>query len=182
MEQPQPRPADTPLEGVGLTPHDEEIRDFWERAAARVERGRVPVVTGPSGADALPPPTWSFGVGADQADELLGLVLSGVKTRTSGALWDFEAEGEPLPEAGELSILLDGAGHPRALLLMTQVRIMRFADVDAEHAFGEGEGDRSLETWRREHEHFFTENAAHDRGFSTDLPVVLQSFEVLYQE
>lgn len=41
-------------------------------------------------------------------------VRDGVKTATASALWDYEAEGESLPEEGEFSIVLDGRGHPAA--------------------------------------------------------------------
>lgn len=176
------RPHDSTDGDEGLTRHDEEILAFWRRAAATVERGRVPVVLGPADFDTLPPPAWSFGVGPPLADTLLQLVLEGRKTGTAGALWDYEAEGEPVPEPGELSILLDGQGHPRALIVTTEVRTERFDEVDADFAAREGEGDLSLAYWRRAHEEFFTEHAAHDRGFAPDMPVVLQTFEVLYQE
>ena len=45
-------------------------------------------------------------------------------------MWDYEAVGESLPEAGDLSIVLDGAGHPRALIATTDVRIVPFDEVD----------------------------------------------------
>ena len=55
-----------------------------------------------------------------------------------------------------------------------------FDEVSAEHARREGEGDLSLAYWREVHQRFFTEYAEHDRGFSPTMPVVLQSFEVLF--
>ncbi|EWS99812.1 RNA-binding protein [Intrasporangium oryzae NRRL B-24470] len=130
----------------------------------------------------LRPPAWAFGATPEQADELLALVLSGIKTATSGALWDYEAEGEELPTPGALDIVTDGRGVPHALIVTTQVDIVPFDEVGAEHAFLEGEGDRSLGTWREVHERFFTEHAVHGRGFSRDMPVVLQRFAVLYSE
>ena len=54
--------------------------------------------------------------------------------------------------------------------------------MDAEHAEAEGEGDRSLEFWRRVHEDFFTRHASHDRGFAADMPVVLEDLRVVYSE
>ena len=60
------------------------------------------------------------------------------------------------------------------------IEIVPFDEVSAEHAYLEGEGDRSLATWRKAHERFFTEHAVHARGFSRDMPVVLQRFAVLY--
>ena len=64
--------------------------------------------------------------------------------------------------------------------MTTQVDIVPFDEVSAEHAHLEGEGDRSLVTWREVHERFFTEHAVHRHGFSRDMPVVLQRFAVLY--
>ncbi len=128
----------------------------------------------------LPPPAWAFGATPDQADALLGLVLSGTKTATAGALWDYEAAGEELPTPGMLGIVTDGRGVPHALVMTTEVEVVPFDEVSAEHAHLEGEGDRSLATWREEHERLFTEHAVHGRGFSPDMPVVLQRFAVLY--
>lgn len=116
------------------------------------------------------------------ADDLLALVLQGRKTATSGALWDYEVAQEPIPEAGDLSIVVDGAGHPRALLATTAVDIVPFDEVTAAFAKAEGEGDLSLEYWRRVHEEFFTQFADHDRSFSRQMPVVCESFTVLHQE
>ena len=122
----------------------------------------------------LAPPAWSFGDNAELADELLGLVLAGTKTAAASALWEFDAEDEPLPEVGSLSIVLDSAGHPHALLRTSDVRIVPFDQVDEEHAFLEGEGDRTVEYWRGAHRHYLT--AGHDGS----MPVVLERFEVLY--
>lgn len=36
---------------------------------------------------------WGFGATTEHADELLALVLDGVKTGTAGYLWEYEAEG-----------------------------------------------------------------------------------------
>lgn len=130
----------------------------------------------------LPPPAWAFGATPKQADKLLALVLSGTKTATAGALWDYQAEGEELPAPGALGIVTDGRGVPQALVVMTQVEIVPFDEVSAEHAYLEGEGDRSLATWRQVHERFFTEHAVHSHGFSPDMPVVLQRFAVLYNQ
>lgn len=93
------------------------------------------------------PDAWAFGATSEQADELLGLVLAGTKTGTASSLWDYEAEGEPLPTAGDLSILQDGRGEPRAVIRSTDVHVVPFRGVDAEHAHAEGEGDRSLAHW-----------------------------------
>ncbi len=156
------------------------IESFWQVARMRAKLNPTGYYTGERPLGSLRPPAWAFGATPEQADELLALVLSGTKTATSGALWDYEAEGEQLPTPGALGIVTDGRGVPHALVVTTQVEIVPFDEVSAEHAYLEGEGDRSLATWRKAHERFFTEHAVHARGFSRDMPVVLQRFAVLY--
>jgi uncharacterized protein YhfF len=152
---------------------------FWELARFHAKLNSAPTYFGPTTLEVVPPPAWAFGASAEEADELLGLVLAGDKTATAGALWDYEAEGEALPEVGSLSILLDGRGHPRALINVTDVAVVPFDQVGEEHARLEGEGDRSLAHWRAVHERFFSEVSS--RGFEPDMPVVLERFAVVYQ-
>ena len=158
-----------------------EIRAFWDLARFHAKLNTAPAYFGPTTLEVVPPPAWSFGATPEHADGLLALVLKGTKTATASSLWEFEAEGEALPEPGTLSIILDGHGHPRALIETTAVEVVPFDEVDEEHAYLEGEGDRSLAYWREVHERFFTEHAAHDHGFSEDMPVVCERFRVVYQ-
>ena len=157
------------------------VRSFWDLARFHAKLNSAPSYFGPTTLEVVPPPAWSFGATPEQADELLALVLEGTKTATASALWDYEADAEQLPEPGTLSIILDGRDHPRALIETTEVEVVPFAEVDSEHAYLEGEGDRSLDFWRGVHERFFTDHASHDRGFAPDMPVVLERFRVVYQ-
>jgi histidinol-phosphate aminotransferase len=126
------------------------------------------------------PEAWAFGATPEHADELLALVLAGTKTSTASSLWDFEATGEAMPREGEHSILLDGAGEPRAVIETTQVRIRPFDEVEARHAHAEGEGDRTLAHWRAVHERFWREYSENPRGFEPDMPVVCEAFVLVY--
>ena len=84
----------------------------------------------------------------------------------------------PLPAPGDLSIVLDGAGRPRALVVTTGVDVVPFRDVDAAHVAAEGEGD--VDRWRTEHEELFTaELAAAGLPFAPTVPVVLERFRLL---
>lgn len=154
------------------------IETFWRLARRHAGLETVPGYFGQGPLEALAPPAWSFGAAPEIADELLELVLSGTKTATASAYADYEAEGEAVPVPGELSIVLDSHGSPRALLATTEVRVCAFDEVDAEHAYLEGEGDRSLESWRRVHEGVFAEHA--HGGFSPQMSVVLERFELRY--
>ena len=155
---------------------------FWGRAQQHADLATISSYMGESVIASLRPPAWAFGATPEQADELIALVLDGTKTATSSALWDYEAEGEELPTEGTLGIVVDGQGTPRALVVTTRVRTVPFDEVDAAHAHAEGEGDRSLEYWRRVHEQFFTDHASHERGFAPDMPVVLEELRVLHAE
>lgn len=158
----------------------DELDAFWGRAKTHAKLAGVPDYTGVNPLEVLRPPAWAFGATPEQADGLLALVLDGTKTATASSGWDYEDEGEELPGRGTLGIVLDSRKHPRALVVTTRVRTVPFLEVDADHAAAEGEGDRSLEYWRAAHESFWATHSP--RGFSPDMPVVLEDFEVLYQE
>lgn len=121
---------------------------------------------------------WAYG---SDPDELAELTRTGVKTATAGAGPLYELDGEPLPEAGEYSVILDSRGEAVCVIRTTRVYTVPFNEVTAEHARREGEGDRSLAYWRQVHEDFFrTELAEAGLTFSPDMPVVCEEFETVY--
>ena len=123
---------------------------------------------------------WAFGDGSALADELLELVGYGKKRATCGSLAAYEEEDEPVPEAGDLSVVTDGKGIPRALIRTTESTVRLFGEVDEQFAYDEGEGDRSYRFWREAHERFFRrESEAAGRPFTDDFPVVCERFELI---
>jgi len=156
---------------------DDRINAFWEVAHRYADIGDLDVVMGRQWGEALPPPSWSFGDSAEMADRLLELVLAGRKTATSGLLQEYVDEDEPLPKTGDLSIIVDGSGRPRALLRDVEVKRVRFADVTSAQAAAEGEGDGTLESWREAHLQFWQREGYE---VSDDTVVVWERFEVLY--
>ncbi len=70
-----------------------DIEAFWLQA--RLSLGPDALPKGVT--DTVAPPTQSFGATPEQADELLDLILTGVKTGTACPLRDYELEGDPLP-------------------------------------------------------------------------------------
>ncbi|HUX69917.1 MAG TPA: ASCH domain-containing protein [Cellulomonadaceae bacterium] len=159
----------------------DEIASFWELARGRAGFARLAVVTGTGAAASVVPPAWAFGDVPEIADELVALVLAGVKTATVSPLWEYQVSGTEVPAVGDLSIVLDGRAHPRALIRTSAVRTARFDEVDAAHAWAEGEGDRSLESWRAEHEAYYRRLMA-TRGveFRPDMELVLEAFELRF--
>jgi uncharacterized protein YhfF len=88
-------------------------------------------------------------------DQLVAAILSGAKTSTSGLVLDYEREKEPLPKVGRRSAVVDSEGRRVAAIEITEVRVVRLADVDLQHALDEGEGFTSVVEWRAEHEGFW---------------------------
>jgi uncharacterized protein YhfF len=145
---------------------DGQIDAFW---------GRFVAVTGITGEYTA----WAFGDSEEQMTELALLVRGGHKRATASAYSAYEEEVAPLPEAGELSVILDGANNPICVIRTTQVEVRRFGGVDEDFAAAEGEGDGSLGYWRSEHCRFFE---AQGIAVDDDMLVVLQWFELLYTE
>lgn len=115
------------------------------------------------------------------ADELGGLIAAGVKTATCGALWDYEATGDPIPTVGQKTIVLDGRGAPLCVIETTEITIRAFNAVDAQFAYEEGEDDRTLASWRTEHQRYFTRTlAASGHTFAETMPLVCERFRLLY--
>ena len=121
---------------------------------------------------------WAFG-GAP--DALAELVLNGIKTATASAYPLYEQEHEPLPKAGDYSVILNTKGEAVCIIRTTKVYVVPFREVSADHAFREGEDDRSLESWRKVHRDFFTREM-NDEGlsFDEDMPVVCEEFMRVY--
>ncbi len=122
---------------------------------------------------------WHFELTESACNQLLDLVLAGKKRATSSSLLSFQAAGEEIPKAGDLSVITNWDGVPRCVIMTKAVRVMRYGDITFDIAKLEGEDD-SLESWRRSHERFFREEGAElGYSFSEDLDVVFEEFEVV---
>lgn len=116
---------------------------------------------------------FSFGDSPELADELLGLVLSGKKTATCGALRDYGPGKEPLPQVGRRDLVRNGAGEPACVIETQSIEIRHFDDIDPAFTDREGEGDYAA--WREGHESYFARNG----GFSPDMDVVCETFRLV---
>ncbi len=125
--------------------------------------------------------TWFFCDNEESANELGGLVLEGIKTATCSLAWAYEAEGERIPEAGDLSVITNWDGDPLCVIETTEVEIKPFNQVDEQFAYDEGEGDRSLAFWRNAHLSFFSRECdTIGREVDETMPVVCERFRVVF--
>jgi uncharacterized protein YhfF len=99
-------------------------------------------------------PLMELGFPGPLRDQLVGAVLDGSKTTTTGLVVDWERDGE-LPAAGQRYAVIDTDGRRVAAIELTEVRVLRLADVDLQHVIDEGEGDESIAAWRVGHEGFW---------------------------
>ena len=93
----------------------------------------------------------ALGTPGELRTRLNTLVLSGVKTATAGLVQEYDDENEELEYVGERLVLVDDNDRFVAVVEVTGVEVVRFADVPWDFARAEGEGDRSIEEWREGH-------------------------------
>lgn len=123
---------------------------------------------------------WAFGDSPELADELADLVVHGDKRATAGLVWTYEHERFPLLRAGDRVVITRFDGAPRCLIEITEAFVRPFDQVDEAFAADEGEGERTLASWRRDHWAYFArECAALGREPATDMPVLCARFRVL---
>ena len=122
---------------------------------------------------------WSFG---EAPDKLADLVLQGIKTATCSAYDLYLINNEPLPQTGDYSVILNSNEEAVCIIKTLKVYVTEFNQVSEEHAFKEGEGDRSLDYWRKVHVSFLTnELASVNKSFNENTKVVCEEFEVIYK-
>ena len=121
---------------------------------------------------------WAFG---GNPDKLADLVLKGEKTATCSALCFYEMDNDPIPAQGDFSVILDSKDEAVCIIKTTKVFLSAFDQVTASHALKEGEGDKSLDYWRKVHEEFFTDELKEiNMKFDRNMSLVCEEFEVVW--
>jgi uncharacterized protein YhfF len=125
---------------------------------------------------------WGFGDSPKMADELGTLVVKGIKRATASLVREYEEDDESIPPVGDISIILNGESTPICIIETTEITVKPLNQVDAQFAYDEGEGDRSLQYWQDAHERFFRRLCT-QRGWTyrDDLLTVFERFTVIYQ-
>jgi uncharacterized protein YhfF len=160
---------------VSLQDSTQAVKQYWQRYLDSQPTG--------SALPAAPTGIWGFGDSPAMADELGELVRQGVKTATCSLLWEYEADGEAIPQVGEQNIILDGAGQPLCVIKTTEIEFKPYNEVDAQFAHDEGEGDRSLAYWRDAHWRFFSRSCERiNRPISQTMPLVCERFRVVFTD
>ena len=149
-----------------LTPSSPSVLAFVEKASNELKIK-------------LPQPhrVLAFGDQPDMQNELLDLVLHDDKRGTT--IW-------PVPnprywDVGDLSVVLNGQGLPVCIFRTTELREMKFGEVDEQFAYDEAEGDRSWKMWHEVHVTYYDRKAKEAGMIFGDGSLVLcERFDLLY--
>ena len=138
-----------------------------------------------SGSDFSKLPIVEFALPGPLRDQLVGAILDGRKTSTTGLAWAYQVEQQPLPKIGERFAVIDSNDRAVAVIEETDVRVVPLGTVDLAHAIDEGEGHSTMASWRKAHEIFWRSDEmlalVGDSSFTVDdeTPVVLERFKVV---
>ena len=119
-------------------------------------------------------------------DKLTALAFGGGKVVTSDLLANYEIEGEPVEQPGDISILLDSDERPVAMIEDVRSIVIRLADMTDEDAIDEGEGYADAAAFRVSHEdhwNAFIDEVRDGLGDPTftitdDTPIVVERFRI----
>ncbi|EHN8901634.1 ASCH domain-containing protein [Enterobacter hormaechei] len=117
---------------------------------------------------------WQMGDSPELASELADLIRKGIKTASCGSFSSYQQE-HSAPKIGSYNIILNGQNIPVCVIRLVSLQLVRFCDVNEEFARKEGEGDLSLEYWRKEHQRFFISEGY----FTEDMELIAEEFEVV---
>jgi len=152
-----------------MVDHQKIVYEFWEK---------VKTVCGIEGdfTDA-----WGFGDTPEVKQELLDLILEGKKRASTNLLIESELAGYPPSGVGQFHIILNGNDVPTAVIQTVSLRKAKFNDIDEDHAYWEGEEDRTVESYLKEHVKYYT-RVGKTLGFifHEDLEVEFERFELIY--
>lgn len=136
--------------------------EMWRSARGYLTQGAAPYTA------------WAFfGKTGEQTDRLAFLAAQGIKRATTSLYADYKESGDPIPVAGDYSVVLDAKGEAVCVIVDEKVSVVPFGTVDEAYAAKEGEGGTSLAFWREAHRQAFP-------GVKDDDLVVCEEFRKVY--
>ena len=116
---------------------------------------------------------WRLGRNKKESDELFKLVKTGEQTATS-----YRYDKDIKNEVG-FSVLTNWDKTQRLVVFTTRTYVSEFNKIGEEHARKEGEGDKTLGSWRDVHKKFFAEELKLKKmDFCDDVKIVCEEFVV----
>jgi len=117
------------------------------------------------------------------ADACAELVVNGIKKATATSLWWFEKNNESLPQIGDQYIITDWNGKAKAIIETTKIEKVPYNQVTSEFARIEGEGDKSLDYWKKVHKDYYTrEMKPYGEQFDENMIIVCEQFKLIFTQ
>lgn len=128
------------------------------------------------------PKTIHFYDSEKDADECVELVKKSIKKTTSSSLLGLQYRKEKLPKIGDFMVITNWAGKAQCIVRTTSVRLKPYFSIDSAYAKLEGEGDKSLNYWKKAHWDYYTrELEPFGRVPRESMIVVCQEFEKVFE-
>ncbi|WP_314244713.1 ASCH domain-containing protein [Empedobacter tilapiae] len=127
------------------------------------------------------PQSFYFCDNKKDADECAELVVKKIKQATSPSVWWFKKFNEPFPKVGDVAIVTNWKGNPKAIIRTTKVEIVKYKSITPEYALIEGEGDKTLEYWKKVHWIYYQNEMKEFNEFPTeDMEIVCEYFKIIW--
>lgn len=116
------------------------------------------------------------------ANECADLVLQRKKRATATSLWWYEINGEELPKVYDKYIVTNWQGMALCVIEVERVEIVPFNEITSMFAETEGEGDKSLEHWKKVHwDYYHRELDGSKFEPKENMLIVCEYFRVIFQ-
>lgn len=116
------------------------------------------------------------------ANECARLVKAGIKKATSDSLLGLQYRNERLPKIGDFTVVTNWDGEAQCIIETTKVRLKPYFSITEEFAQTEGEGDKSLEHWKKVHwDYYSRELAEFERLPRESMIIVCQEFVKVFE-
>ena len=150
---------------------EQSVKDLWYRFIQKNPENKITEI----------PNSFFFCDNEKDANDCALLVVKGIKRATATSLWWFEKNNEKLPEIGNQYIVTDWNGNGKAIIETTEVKKVPYNEITAEFAEIEGEGDKTLEYWRKVHKDYYTrEMKPFNEEFDENMLIVCEQFKTIY--
>ena len=115
------------------------------------------------------------------ANECAELVVKEIKQATATSLWWFEKNNEALPKVGDQYIITDWSGSAKAIIETIKVELTPYNKITSDFAKSEGEGDKSLEYWKKVHQAYYSrEMQPYNERFNENMIIICEYFKTIF--
>lgn len=160
-------------ENIEMTNNKQSVENLWRNFIKENPENKIKET----------PISFYFCDNKKDADECAELVVNGIKRATATLLWWFETNNEPLPKVGDQYIVTDWSGNAKAVIETIKIEKVPYNEITPEFAKIEGEGDKSLEYWKRVHKDYYTrEMKPYNEEFNENMIIVCEQFKLIYTE